>query len=51
MRKEDSDPVFETIIKKWIANYDQDGNFEAAAALYVFLIFPSIFKTISFSLP
>lgn len=33
MRKEDSDPIFETIIKKWIANYDYDGNFEAAAAL------------------
>lgn len=33
MRKVDSDPVFNEIMKKWLAYFDGNGNFESAAAL------------------
>lgn len=33
MRKMESDPVFEIIFKKWMANFILNGNFEAATAL------------------
>lgn len=33
MRKEDSDPIFEKIMKMWTAHFDYSGNFEAGAAL------------------
>jgi hypothetical protein len=33
MRKDDSDPVFESIISKWIAFLDYSGNYESGAAL------------------
>jgi len=35
MRKNDEDPVFGSVMKKWIEYYDYSGNYEAAAALLV----------------
>lgn len=33
MRKEESDPIFEIILQKWISYFDYSGNYEAGAAL------------------
>lgn len=33
MRKSENDPVFEKIIKMWIAYFDYSGNYESGAAL------------------
>jgi hypothetical protein len=33
MRKENSDPIFDKIMSKWIGYYEYSGNFEAGATL------------------
>jgi hypothetical protein len=33
MRKDEADPIFDTIISKWITFIEYSGNFEAGAAL------------------